>query len=86
MTVAKKMLLLVAAALLGIVILAGTAQMQINNVFEQTNYSNENVIPSMNLLNGIQSDVYRFRIRLNRLVLNTDPTQTEKQEAIRLRG
>ena len=81
MTVAKKMLLLVAAALLGIVVLAGTAQMQINNVFEQTNYSNENVIPSMNLLNGIQSDVYRFRIRLNRLVLNTDPTQTEKQEA-----
>lgn len=81
MTVAKKMIFLVAAALLGIVILAGAAQIQINNVFEQTNYSNENVIPSMNLLSSIQSNVYRFRIRLSRFVLNTDPAQIEKQES-----
>ncbi|HSC69517.1 MAG TPA: methyl-accepting chemotaxis protein [Cellvibrio sp.] len=80
MTVAKKMIFLVAAALLGIVILAGVAQVQINNVFQQTNYSNENVIPSMNLLSEIQSNVYRFRIRLNRFVLNTDTTQVEKLE------
>lgn len=77
MTVAKKMLLLVAAALLGIVILAGTAQVQIDNVFEQTNYSNENVIPSMRLLADIQSNLYRFRIRLSRFVANTDPGQVE---------
>lgn len=81
MTVAKKMLLLVATALLGIIILAGAAQVQINTVFEQTNYSNENVIPSMSLLSEIQSNVYRFRIRLSRFVLNTDPTQIEKLEA-----
>ncbi len=81
MTVAKKMIFLVAAALLGIVILAGSAQIQINNVFEQTNYSNENVIPSMNLLSNIQNNVYRFRIRLSRFVLNTDPAQVEKQES-----
>jgi len=80
MTVAKKMVFLVAAALLGIVILAGAAQVQINNVFKQTNYSNENVIPSMNLLSNIQNNVYRFRIRLNRFVLNTDATQIEKLE------
>lgn len=81
MTVAKKMLLLVATALLGIIILAGAAQVQINTVFEQTNYSNENVIPSMQLLSEIQSNVYRFRIRLSRFVLNTDPAQFEKLEA-----
>ncbi len=81
MTVAKKMLLLVATALLGIIILAGAAQVQINTVFEQTNYSNENVIPSMSLLSEIQSNVYRFRIRLSRFVLNTDPAQIEKLEA-----
>ncbi|MEN0035553.1 MAG: methyl-accepting chemotaxis protein [Cellvibrio sp.] len=80
MTVAKKMIFLVAAALLGIVVLAGAAQIQINNVFEQTNYSNENVIPSMNLLSDIQSNVYRARIRLNRFVLNTDASQIEKLE------
>lgn len=81
MTVAKKMIFLVAAALLGIIVLAGAAQIQINNVFEQTNYSNENVIPSINLLSDIQNNVYRARIRLSRFVLNTDVTQIEKLEA-----
>ncbi len=81
MTVAKKMLLLVATALLGIIILAGAAQVQINTVFEQANYSNDNVIPSMNLLSEIQNNVYRFRIRLSRFVLNTDPAQIEKLES-----
>lgn len=77
MTVAKKMMLLVAAALLGIIVLAGTAQVQINNVFEETNYSNENVIPSMRLLADIQGNLYRFRIRLSRFVANTDASQVE---------
>lgn len=81
MTVAKKMLLLVATALLGIIILAGAAQVQINTVFEQTNYSNESVIPSMRLLSEIQSNVYRLRIRMSRFVLNTDTSQIEKLEA-----
>lgn len=80
MTVAKKMLVLVAVALLGIVVLAATAQVQINRVFEQTNYTNENVIPSMKLLAEIQSNVYRFRIRLNRFVQNTDAAQIDKLE------
>lgn len=81
MTVAKKMMLLVATALLGIIILAGTAQVQINTVFEQTNYSNVNVIPSMQLLSNTLSNVYRVRIRLNRHVLNTDPALVGKLEA-----
>ncbi|MDO8343804.1 MAG: methyl-accepting chemotaxis protein [Cellvibrio sp.] len=81
MTVAKKMLLLVATALLGIVILAGVAQVEIDNVFEQTNYSNKHVIPSMHLLAEIENNVYRARIRLNRHILNTDTTQSEALEA-----
>lgn len=81
MTVAKKMLLLVATALLGIVILASAAQVQINAVFDQTNYSNENIIPSMSLLSEIDNNIYRSRIRLNRHVLNTDTAQSEKIEA-----
>lgn len=80
MTVAKKMMLLVATALLGIVILAGASQIQINQVFEQTNYSNVNVIPSINLLSRIQNDVYRSRIRLNRHVMNQDVSQAQKLE------
>lgn len=80
MTVAKKMMLLVCVGLLGIVILAVSAQIQINKVFEQTNYSNENVIPSIKLLSSIQNEVYRTRIRLNRHILNTDTSQSKKIE------
>ncbi|HTF96763.1 MAG TPA: methyl-accepting chemotaxis protein [Cellvibrio sp.] len=80
MTVAKKMLLLVATALLGIIILGGAAQIQINTVFEQANYTNENVLPSMQLLTNIQSNVYRARIRLNRYILNTIPANAEQLE------
>ncbi len=75
MTVAKKMLLLVATALLGILMLAGVAQIQMNKVFTEANYSNENIIPSMQILMGIQQNIARTRIRLNRHILNTDPTQ-----------
>jgi methyl-accepting chemotaxis protein len=80
MTVAKKMIFLVSAVLLGIVLLAVAAQIQIDKVFEQTNYSNENVIPSMNQLSLIQNNIYRTRIRLNRHVLNTDTSQSKKLE------
>nr|WP_324257899.1 methyl-accepting chemotaxis protein [Cellvibrio fontiphilus] len=80
MSVAKKMLLLVAAALLGIIILAGSSQIQIDKVFEQTNYSNVSVIPSMYLLSEIQNDVYRSRIRLNRHILNTDLSRSSQLE------
>ena len=78
MTVAKKMILLVSAGLLGIIILTIAAQVQINKVFEQTNFSNENVIPSMRLLMEVQNNVYRIRIRLNRFILNEDPAQANK--------
>jgi methyl-accepting chemotaxis protein len=80
MTVAKKMILLVAAALLGIIVLAGTAQVQINSVFDQANYSNENVIPSMNLLNEIQSNAYRMRIAVTRIAFATDPEVISSME------
>lgn len=80
MTVAKKMMLLVSTGLIGIIILAAAAQIQINKVFEETNYSNENVIPSINLLSEVQNNVYRTRIRLNRHVLNTDTSESKKLE------
>lgn len=80
MTVAKKMLFLIGAALLGIFILAGAAQIQIDKVFEETNYTNENVLPSMILLAKIQNDIYRTRISLNRHILNTDTAQSKQIE------
>lgn len=76
MTVAQKMSLLVATALIGIILLAGSAQIQLNSVFDTTNYSNENIIPSIVALSNVQNEVSRVRIRINALVLNTEPTLT----------
>ncbi|WP_323815809.1 methyl-accepting chemotaxis protein [Cellvibrio sp. NN19] len=81
MTVAKKMILLVATALLGIIVLAASSQLQINSVFNQTNYTNENIIPSMRVLTSLRGNVYVYRIRLSRMVLNTDPSKNETIEA-----
>ncbi|AQT60324.1 methyl-accepting chemotaxis protein [Cellvibrio sp. PSBB023] len=72
MTVAQKMSLLVATALIGIILLAGSAQVQLNSVFDTTNYSNENIIPSIVALSNVQNDVSRVRIRVTTLVLNDD--------------
>lgn len=80
MTVAKKMLLLVATALLGIIFLASVAQVEIDSVFDQTNYSNENIIPSMNLLVDIKENVYQVRIRVSRHILNSDETKFRQIE------
>lgn len=80
MTVAKKMLLLVATALLGVIFLAGSAQVEIDSVFDQTNYSNENIIPSMNLLADIKENVYQVRIRVSRHILNSDETKFRQIE------
>lgn len=50
MTIAKKMILLVASALLGILILAGAAQYQMGKVYEAANYANVNTIPSFQII------------------------------------
>lgn len=80
MTVVKKMMLLISAGLLGVFILASAAQIQIEKVFEETNYTNENVLPSMILLAKIQNDIYRTRLRLNRHILNTDASHSKQIE------
>ena len=46
LTVGRKMALLAGSALLGIVLLTGLGQVQMNKVFEATNYANINTVPS----------------------------------------
>lgn len=81
MTVAKKMISLIAIALIGIILLAGSAQLQIDKVFRQTSFASENVIPSLLMLSEVQNNIYRARLRLDRHVLNTDVSNLPKLEA-----
>ncbi|HEY8905734.1 MAG TPA: MCP four helix bundle domain-containing protein, partial [Rhodoferax sp.] len=81
LTVAKKMILLAGSALLGIALLTGLGQQQMNKVYEATNYANVNAVPSILLLDDLQTNFLRLRLRLNRHVLNTDDSVKAKLEA-----
>ncbi|AYN96269.1 methyl-accepting chemotaxis protein [Pseudomonas sp. LTJR-52] len=75
MTVSKKMLLLVFSALLGIVLLAGTGQYQIDRVFQAANYGNDNTVPSLLAINeisrSVDSSIKSFYVH----ILSTDAAQ-----------
>lgn len=77
MTVAKRLLLLSISAILGLALLTGLGYMQINKVFNTTNYTNENVVPSMVLLNTAAQSFSTVRVTILRHVINTDPAQRQ---------
>ncbi|HZX31051.1 MAG TPA: methyl-accepting chemotaxis protein, partial [Rhodocyclaceae bacterium] len=62
MTVAKRMYLLAGAALLGIALLTGLGQQQMNKIYDTTNYSNINTVPSLTTLNQIIFPLAQNRI------------------------
>ena len=88
MTVSKKMLLLVFSALLGIVLLAGTAQYQINRVFEAANYGNDNTVPSLISINTVSSYVDDSIKGIYLHILSSDQARMSQieQEQATLRG
>ncbi|HEV6968786.1 HAMP domain-containing methyl-accepting chemotaxis protein [Roseateles sp.] len=82
MTIAKKMLLLVFSTLLGIGLLAGAGQYQIANVFETTNYTNVNVVPSLLQLDAIHQRFSDLRALVLQHVISTEPQQMREFEAL----
>ena len=84
LTVAKRMALLVGAALIGIAILAGIGQYQMHKVFEAANYGNVNTTPSLFVLDDIQRQFLSTRLELNRHVITTDDkAMAEVEEKVR---
>ena len=72
LTVAKKMALLVAAALIGILMLAGVGQYQMDKVYEAANFGNVNSAPSLILLDDMRRNNLRTRLSITSHVLNPD--------------
>jgi len=81
LTVAKKMILLAAAALLGIVLLAGLGQQQMNKVFEAANYGNVNSVPSILLMSRLNQSFDDYRLATATHILNTDEAAMAEIEA-----
>ena len=72
LTVAKKMALLVFAALLGIILSNGIGQYQMEKVYDAANYGNVNSAPSLIMLDDIRRQYLRTRLETNRHLLITD--------------
>ena len=72
LTVAMKMALLAGAALLGILLLAGLSQYQMEAVYESASYSTVNTVPSLVVLDKLRDNFLRLRIRMNQHLLTTD--------------
>lgn len=80
MTVAKRMLLLVLSAIIGIVLMAGIAQVQINRVFDSANYGNENTVPSLVILDQFRKNVLVARLGIMTHVINTEDAKMAEIE------
>ncbi|GGY62149.1 methyl-accepting chemotaxis protein [Cellvibrio zantedeschiae] len=65
MTIAQKMISLVASALIGILLLAGLAQYQIEHVFEKANFANVNTVPAMKFLGIMQTNILFIRLSVS---------------------
>ncbi len=63
LTVAQKLSLLAGSALLGIALLAGIGQHEMNKVFQTTNFTNENTVPALVFLDSARESFMLARIR-----------------------
>lgn len=64
MTITKKMLMLTLISVVGLVGLAVFNHSQMLDVFDETNYANTNIVPSMVGLNTIRFKFNTLRIRV----------------------
>ena len=78
MTVSKKMILLIASALLGALLLTAIAIFQMERVYATANYGNENSVPSIKTLSSALEYFGRMRIRVYRLMLFTEASKLEE--------
>ena len=73
MTISKRLILLASIAILAMLSIAGMGLTQMQRVYDQTNISNENIIPGMKLLAQARFQFMVMRIRVNRHIMGTDP-------------
>jgi methyl-accepting chemotaxis protein len=75
LTVTQKMSLLAGSALLGIGLLTGLGQQQMNRVFEAADFTSVNTVPALILLTDLQKNFLNLRIGANRLLLTSEEAQ-----------
>ncbi|HLO62143.1 MAG TPA: MCP four helix bundle domain-containing protein, partial [Azonexus sp.] len=73
MSIARRLILLLAASLAALLVLTLVNLQQMNKVYQSANFANENVVPSLLVLDQALNEFAHVRVRVYRHVLNTDP-------------
>ncbi len=80
MTITKKIIALISSALVGILLLAGLGQYQINHVFSSANFANINTVPALKSLGAIQKGLLYIRLSVTNHTETNDPVEQAKIE------
>ncbi|HEY0843150.1 MCP four helix bundle domain-containing protein, partial [Methylotenera sp.] len=84
MTVARKMLLITLVSVLGLVGILTLNSFQSDAVYNDTNYANTNIVPSIIKLDEMRYKFNTLRIRVaNHTLIKDEPKMAEVEEAIR---
>jgi methyl-accepting chemotaxis protein len=80
MSIRNKIMLLLAAALLALVVVGGIGLWQLRGAQERFQYVEENVFPSLKLLQAAERDVFDLRIMIHKHLIDVDPEQKQEDE------
>jgi methyl-accepting chemotaxis protein len=82
-TISKRLLILMAAAAIAMIVIVSVAIVEMGKIYKEANFGNENVVPSILLLDRALLDFSRVRVRAYRHLLTTDPkTKSEVATSI----
>lgn len=81
MTIAQRVIALIAAALLGLAALTGISYVQLNKVYKEANYANENTVPSIETLHNASIAYYQIRTQTLYHILSSHMTSVNADEA-----
>ncbi|MFH1660532.1 MAG: methyl-accepting chemotaxis protein [Pseudomonadota bacterium] len=73
MTLSKRLLILLSTSIISLILVAGLGLIQMQRVYSAANFSNENIVPSILVLDETLLRFSQVRVRVYRHVLNTDP-------------
>ena len=81
MTVKQRLMLLIASAVIGLILVAGIGIYETERVFTAANFGNDNTVPALTALSKVSEGVYRARLRIMRHVaFATDPAKMAEIE------
>ncbi len=80
MSIAQRLTLLVVAAIAALLLLAGVNYRQMEQIYEASNFNSVNIVPSLILLDEGATQLGRYRVRIYRHVIATDPLKMQKAE------